>query len=242
MRPRPLSVDAAVSQPPLRVIALNRIGFGPRRSDLNAFLARGLTDSDRLIAYVNQQLDPASIDDSATDALITSSDYSTLNKTRKQLGKVREPMREVSEAMAAFYQDLDGGGEKNFTKSLTVVVMSESGRRLSENADRGLDHGHGSVMMVMGGNTVRGVHGNWPGLRHDQLYDGADVAVTTDYRRVLSEILINRMGNDAIDQVFPGYTGYKPLGVVAPGEEALQLFNDGFEKGDASAWNEEFAC
>ena len=199
MRPRPLSVDAAVSQPPLRVIALNRIGFGPRRSDLNAFSARGSTDSERLIAYVNQQLDPASIDDSATDALITSSGYSTLNKTRKQLWKVREPM-------AAFYQDLDGGGEKNFNKSLTVVVMSASGRRLSENADRGLDHGHGSVMMVMGGNTVRGVHDNWPGLRNDQLYDGADVAVTTDYRRVLSEILINRMGNDAIDQVLASCT------------------------------------
>ena len=90
-------------------------------------------------------------------------------------------------------------------------------------------------------NAIKGVHGKWPGLRNDQLFDGADVAVTTDYRRVLSEILINRMGNDAIDQIFPGYTGYKPLGVVVPGQEALKLFKNGFESGNTGAWDEVVA-
>jgi thiol-disulfide isomerase/thioredoxin len=97
----------------------------------------------------------------------------------------------------------------------TVVVQSEFGRRLFENADGGTDHGHGNVMLVASGNAVPGIHGTWPGLANAQLFDGADLEVTTDFRRVLSEILIRRMGNNKLGRIFPGYGGYAPLGVVS---------------------------
>ena len=118
--------------------------------------------------------------------------------------------------MAAFYTDLDGSGANNTTSRLTVAVLSEFGRRLRENANHGTDHGHGSVMLLLGGNVNGGaVYGAWPGLSVDQLYDRADLAVTTDYRNVLSEILVKRLGNPYIDQVFPGFTGLPALRLVA---------------------------
>ncbi len=69
-------------------------------------------------------------------------------------------------------------------------------------------------MMVMGGKVNGGLYGQWPGLRNDQLYDHADLAVTTDYRRVLSEILIRRLENPNLGTIFPGYQEYEPLGFV----------------------------
>lgn len=120
----------------------------------------------------------------------------------------------LAQGLAAFYQDLDGAGDQNHTHRLSLVVISEFGRRLKENASRGTDHGHGSVMLVMGGSVNGGrVFGTWPGLGVDQLYDRADLAVTTDYRRVLSEILSRRMQNPNVTQVFPGLV-YAPLNIV----------------------------
>jgi uncharacterized protein (DUF1501 family) len=151
-------------------------------------------------------------------------------------------VEELARALAAFYTDLDGSGSLDFTQRLTVVVMSEFGRRLRENADDGTDHGHGSFMLVMSGNAIGGVHGSWPGLSNAQLFDGADLEVTTDYRRVLSEILIRRMCNNRILQVFPGYSGYEPLGIVngtdlpPVGEDYIS--GDGFESGDLGGWSQ----
>jgi len=101
-------------------------------------------------------------------------------------------------------------------RRVTVVVMSEFGRRLKENGNRGTDHGHGNVMLVLGGGVNGGLYGNWPGLdkAQRQLFQDEDLAITTDYRQVLSEILIRRMGNPNISTIFPGYSGYVPLGVV----------------------------
>ena len=121
----------------------------------------------------------------------------------------------LSQATAALYQDLDGSATDAASKRLTVVVMSEFGRRVRENAARGTDHGHGFPIVVVGGSVIGGLHGVWPGLAPDQLYDGADVAVTTDYRRVLADIVVRRFANPHLSQVFPGYTGYTPLGIVA---------------------------
>jgi uncharacterized protein (DUF1501 family) len=95
------------------------------------------------------------------------------------------------------------------------VVISEFGRRLVQNESQGTDHGHGSVMLALGGNVNGGqVYGAWPGLHNDQLYDHADLAITTDYRQVLSELLSTRLGNSNIESVFPGFSGnYDPLGL-----------------------------
>jgi uncharacterized protein (DUF1501 family) len=150
-------------------------------------------------------------------------------------------VEELSRALTAFYTDLNGSGSNNYASKTTIVVQSEFGRRLRENNDRGCDHGHGSAMMVLGGNVNGGVHGTWPGLANGQLFEGADLAVTTDYRRVLSEILIRRMGNPFLGQIFPGYIDYSPLGVVSgtdlPPIYGAGIFEDGFETGDVSAWS-----
>ena len=121
---------------------------------------------------------------------------------------------ELSDGLAAFYADLAGCGGTNYADRTTVVVMSEFGRRLRENADGGTDHGHGSMMMVMGGNVNGGIYGTWPGLENSQLYDGADLEVTTDYRQILSEVLIKRLGNPNIDTIFPGFTEYSEMNIV----------------------------
>jgi len=150
-------------------------------------------------------------------------------------------VEELARGLAAFYTDLDGVGGQNYTQRLTLVVQSEFGRRLRENADRGCDHGHGNMMMVLSGNATGGIHGTWPGLSNGQLYQGADLEVTTDYRRILSEILIRRLGNRNLGAVFPGYTDYTPMGVVAGTDEdpiyGPDVFSDGFESGDMSAWS-----
>lgn len=144
----------------------------------------------------------------------------------------------LTQGLKALYVDLDG--VPNHTQRLTCVVQSEFGRRLRQNADRGTDHGHGNVMTILSGNAIGGLHGNWPGLANDQLFDGADLAVTTDYRQVFSELLIRRLGNTHLGTIFPGYTNYTPLGLVAgtdlPPDYGSIAFQDGFESGDASAW------
>jgi uncharacterized protein (DUF1501 family) len=126
-------------------------------------------------------------------------------------GYIGDLLSQLSSGLANFYLDLDSG----YTDRLSVVVISEFGRRLVQNESYGTDHGHGSVMLTLGGNVNGGqVYGNWPGLHNDQLYDHADLAVTTDYRQVLSELLSKRLGNSNIENIFPGFSGkYNPLGI-----------------------------
>lgn len=148
-------------------------------------------------------------------------------------------VEELAQGLAALYTDLDGVGAANYAQRLTVVVMSEFGRRVYENADSGTDHGHGNNMLVLSGSALGGLHGTWPGLADDQLNDG-DVEVTTDFRRVLSEILIRRLGNPNLGTIFPGYQAYSPLGVVAGVDLppiGADLFTDGFESGDPNHWS-----
>ncbi len=123
-------------------------------------------------------------------------------------------LKPMADALKAFILDLDGSCP-NWAAKTTVVVMSEFGRRVDQNDNDGTDHGHGSAMLVLGG-SIRGgaVYGNWPGLATAQLYDNADLAVTTDYRQVLSEILQYRLGNVNTATVFPGFTPSAPLGVA----------------------------
>ncbi|HAV75839.1 MAG TPA: hypothetical protein DCX53_00640 [Anaerolineae bacterium] len=110
-------------------------------------------------------------------------------------------MQDLAEGMAAFHADM-----QDHMSQLTTVTMSEFGRRASENGSLGTDHGHGSMMMVMGGNVDGGrVHGKWPGLEEGQLVGPGDLAVTTDYRDVLSEILTKRLNNPATNAIFPDH-------------------------------------
>ena len=120
---------------------------------------------------------------------------------------------ELSDALTAFYNELNTGGE---AARVTVIVQSEFGRRVRQNGSGGTDHGYGNPMLVLGG-AVNGrkLYGQWLGLQPETLspYFG-DVPATTDFRRVLSEIMIRRMGNNQLGTVFPGYAGYAPLGIV----------------------------
>ena len=110
-------------------------------------------------------------------------------------------MKDLAEGLAAFHADM-----AEYQNQLTTVTMSEFGRRASENGSLGTDHGHGSMMMVLGGNVDGGkVHGQWPGLAEGQLIGPGDLAVTTDYRDVLSEILTKRLNNPATNEIFPDH-------------------------------------
>ncbi len=120
---------------------------------------------------------------------------------------------ELSAALSAFYTELNGSGQMS---RVTVIVQSEFGRRVRANANGGTDHGYGNPLLVLGG-AVNGrkFYGSWPGLNPEILSPTfGDVPVTTDYRRVVSEILIRRMANPNLGAIFPGYAGYAPLGIV----------------------------
>jgi uncharacterized protein (DUF1501 family) len=84
--------------------------------------------------------------------------------------------------------------------------MSEFGRTARENGSRGTDHGHANVMFVLGGPVQGGnVFGRWPGLDSSQLYEGRDLALTTDFRQVVGEAVARHLGNRNLVEVFPGY-------------------------------------
>ncbi|MCA1581929.1 MAG: DUF1501 domain-containing protein [Acidobacteria bacterium] len=128
-------------------------------------------------------------------------------------GQLSNRLRDYGQAIAAFTRDL---GSR--MADVTLVTMSEFGRTVHENGNRGTDHGHANVMLLAGGGVKGGrVYGKWPGLESGQLYENRDVAVTTDFRDVFAEILARRMGIANLKPVFPGYglDEKKRLGVIA---------------------------
>jgi uncharacterized protein (DUF1501 family) len=126
-------------------------------------------------------------------------------------GQLANNLTQFGQALAAFYQDL---GDR--MEDVTLVTMSEFGRTVKENGDRGTDHGHANVMFVLGGDVRGGkVYGDWPGLAEEQLYEGRDLALTTDFRDVLSELVARHLGNSNLRSVFPGYDGPKFRGLLA---------------------------
>jgi uncharacterized protein (DUF1501 family) len=122
---------------------------------------------------------------------------------RASQGQLANLLNEFGQTLAAFHQDL--GDRMN---DVVLVTMSEFGRTVRENGDRGTDHGHANCMFVMGGSVKGGkVYGQWPGLENEQLYEGRDLALTTDFRAVLGEVVSNHLGNHNLDAVFPNYPG-----------------------------------
>jgi len=116
-------------------------------------------------------------------------------------GQLANVLREFGQALAAFHDDL---GDR--IEDVVLVTMSEFGRTARENGTRGTDHGHANVMFVLGGPVKGGrVYGDWPGLAPEQLYEGRDLALTTDFRDVLGELVQRHLGNRDLASVFPGY-------------------------------------
>ncbi|HYX21349.1 MAG TPA: DUF1501 domain-containing protein [Thermoanaerobaculia bacterium] len=116
-------------------------------------------------------------------------------------GQLANRLRDFGDAIAAFARDL---GSR--MADVTLVTLSEFGRTARENGNRGTDHGHANVMLLLGGGVRGGrVYGAWPGLAPDRLYEGRDLAVTTDFRDVFAEVLTTRMGVTNLAAVFPGY-------------------------------------
>jgi uncharacterized protein (DUF1501 family) len=115
-------------------------------------------------------------------------------------GQLANRLREFSDTIAAFWRDMgDDAG------NITLVTMSEFGRTTRQNGTGGTDHGHANVMFILGGQVKGGkVYGRWPGLANEQLNEGRDLAVTTDFRQVLGEAAYKTLGSRNLDLVFPG--------------------------------------
>ena len=125
-------------------------------------------------------------------------------------GQLAGRLKELGDALAAFDRDL---GER--MRDVVVLTMSEFGRTVRENGNRGTDHGHGTAMLVLGGG-VKGsrVHGRWPGLSREQLHEGRDLAVTTDFRSLFAEVAVRHLGVPG-EPLFPGFKNSAPPGVIA---------------------------
>jgi len=117
---------------------------------------------------------------------------------------------QLSKTLAAFWEDMSGHRDR-----ITVVTMTEFGRRLEENTAGGTDHGAGSFMFLLGGGVQGGrMYGTWPGLRPADLREG-DLRITTDVRQVLAEVLAARRGENSLGRIFPNLN-YQPLGILKP--------------------------
>ena len=126
-------------------------------------------------------------------------------------GQLANRLRDFGASLAAFVQDLgDRMGD------VVILTMSEFGRTVAENGNRGTDHGHATAMLLLGGGVRGGkVYGRWPGLSRERLYEGRDLAVTTDFRALFAEVAGRQLGIARPATLFPGWTGAPALGVMA---------------------------
>src|SRR5688572_17209090 len=127
-------------------------------------------------------------------------------------GQIAQRLDDLSRGIAALAADL---GDR--MAETVILTMSEFGRAVAQNGNRGTDHGHGNAMLIAGGPIKGGrIYGRWPGLTEDQRFEGRDLAVTTDFREVFSEIAGGHLGMApaALARVFPGFSARGGLGVV----------------------------
>ena len=125
-------------------------------------------------------------------------------------GQLANLLQQFSSGIAAFYQDL---GQR--MDDVVILTMSEFGRTVRENGNRGTDHGHANAMFVLGNSVLGGkVYGRWPGLKNDQLFEERDLALTTDFRDVFGEIAASHLGATNLKSVFPGYHLTRPYRLI----------------------------
>jgi uncharacterized protein (DUF1501 family) len=125
-------------------------------------------------------------------------------------GQLSNRLREFGDGIAALYRDL---GDR--MRNVVIVTMTEFGRAIKQNGSGGTDHGHASALFMAGGPVKGGkVYGKWPGLGPNQLFEGRDLALTTDFRDVFSEILTKHMHSADVAKVFPGYAPRQSLGIL----------------------------
>ena len=125
-------------------------------------------------------------------------------------GQLANRLDDFARGIAALARDL---GDR--MADVVVVTMSEFGRTVAENGNRGTDHGHGNAMMILGGGVKGGkVYGRWPGLAREQQHDGRDLAITTDFRAVFNEVVQAHMGLKDTRTVFPGFRATATLGFI----------------------------
>ena len=118
-------------------------------------------------------------------------------------GQLAGRMGQLGEGIRALYDDL---GDR--MEDVVILTMSEFGRTVAENGSGGTDHGHANCMLALGGSVKGGrILGDWPGLKRELLYQGRDLAVTTDFRDVFSEVVSGHLGAAHLDRIFPGYDG-----------------------------------
>jgi len=127
-------------------------------------------------------------------------------------GELARRLEDFGRGIAALTRDL---GDR--MADVVILTMSEFGRAVAENGNRGTDHGHGNAMLIIGGQHVRGgkVYGRWPGLAREQRYDGRDLAVTTDFRSVFAEVVKGHLGVTDTSTIFPGFKHPQTLGFLA---------------------------
>src|SRR4029078_13294873 len=127
-------------------------------------------------------------------------------------GQLAIRLSDFAQSISALVTDLgDRMGD------VVILTMSEFGRMARENGNRGTDHGHAGALFVIGGDVKGGkVYGKWPGLEQEQLYEGRDLALTTDFRSVFAEVVSHHMGARTLDRIFPGFSASPSsfLGIV----------------------------
>ncbi|MEO8336659.1 MAG: DUF1501 domain-containing protein [bacterium] len=125
-------------------------------------------------------------------------------------GQLAGRLDDFARSIAALTTDL---GDR--MADVTIMTMSEFGRTVRQNGNGGTDHGHASALFVIGGD-VKGkkVYGKWPGLEPEQLYEGRDLALTTDFRSVFSEVAAKHLGATKMETIFPGFSSTGALGIL----------------------------
>ena len=126
-------------------------------------------------------------------------------------GQLATRLTEFAQGLSALHTDL-----KERADDVVILTMTEFGRTARENGNRGTDHGHASVMFALGGSVKGGkVYGKWPGLKSHQLYEGRDLAITTDFRDVFAESVTKHLGAKDVSKIFPGYAYKGPVGFMS---------------------------